>query len=242
MQNYYSLKTQIDYSQVDVNYHYRLDCAVSDFQKITAFHSEEMGVDGKTIAEKSGAFWVLSKLKFKIFDLPVIYDNVVLTTFPTDYSLVRFMRDYNVCANDKTLISGKSEWCTLDSVSKAIRKTNTVCYPFDMEHKKSEAICSDFIRNREEVCESDFNHTHQSLYTDIDSNGHTNNVAYVRMALNCFSPEELGTNVKEFEIHFLSQTYYKDFVDVYKKATEYGYYIEGKQNNKKIFSCMISVK
>ena len=60
------------------------------------------------------------------------------------------------------------------------------------------------------------------------------------MALNVFSPEEfISQNFTEFEIHYLSQTYYGDEISVYKKKTDYGYYIEGKKDNKTTFLCYL---
>jgi hypothetical protein len=107
-----------------------------------------------------------------------------------------------------------------------------------MEHRLDLSGAGEFTRKREEVTETDYCNTHVSRFVDIDPNGHTNNVAYARMALNAFSPTEFASlNFTEFEIHFIAQSYYENEIKVYKKKTDYGYYVEGKLNGKTTFMC-----
>ena len=112
-----------------------------------------------------------------------------------------------------------------------------------MPHRDFLSGAGDFIRVRENVSEEDFNHTHKCLFTDIDTNKHTNNIAYLRMALNCFTPDEFETfNLEDMQITFLSQTFYGDEIKIYKKETENGFYIEGKLNDKAVFNCIFTHK
>ena len=112
-----------------------------------------------------------------------------------------------------------------------------------MPHRSDFSGAGEFSKKKEQTCQEDFCYSHKVLFVDIDSNQHTNNIAYVRMALNAFIPEEFD-NIKldEFEIYFLSQTFYGDSVDVYKKKTEYGYFIEGKKDGKTVFNCVLKAK
>ena len=100
---------------------------------------------------------------------------------------------------------GSSEWCTLDYDTRMPRKSSSVCYPSDMVHREDESGAGAFVRVKEKVSEDDYVYTYRSMFVDIDSNKHTNNVAYVRMALDTFSPEEfssLSHSIKEVAIAF----------------------------------------
>ena len=216
MENTYTLSSLVNYSDVDSNGQMRFDAIASAFQMVTGFHSKEMGVDGVTTVKKSNAYWVLSRIKFKIFKLPRLDENLQLETFPTTVSAVKFARDFNIHVNGEVAVAGVSEWCTLDVDTKAIRRTNTICYPFDMPHRTDRSGAGEFLKIREDVSEEDFCYMTKSLFVDIDTNLHTNNVAYVRMALNCFSPQEFGAQFSEFEIAYINQTYYGDEISLYK--------------------------
>lgn len=243
MNNSFSLKHTVNYSEVDVKYRLRFDSILSTFQKITFFHSTDMKIDAPTMAKTSNAFWVLCKSKFKINKLPVLGDEIAVETWPTIVSPLRFYREYLIKEQNAVAIAGSSEWCTFDLTTRAVRKTSTIVYPFDMPHRQDKSGADDFSKIKESVTIDNFSHTHVSSFTDIDANMHTNNVAYVRMALDTFSPEEfVNENFTEFEIYFNSQSFYKDEINVYRKKTDYGYYVEGKTGEKSIFNCVLKTE
>lgn len=240
MRNTYKYNHQVNYSEIESNNKLRLDCVSAHFQQVTTFHAKEMAIDGETTSKKSNAYWVLSRIKLKVFDIPSLYDQVEVETYPVYLTAVRFFRDYKLNMNGKCIIAGTGEWCTLDKDTLAIRRTDSICYPRDMEHRTDRSGAGEFLKIRESVDESHFNHIEYSRFCDIDSNNHTNNVAYVKMALNCFNPKEYANiKVDEIEITYNAQTYFGDEISVYKKKTDYGYYIEGICNDKKTFTLVI---
>lgn len=243
MQNFYKTKYKVQSTEVDSNWKMRIDYIAQLFQAITGTHSIEIGVDGPTLLEKSNAFWVLSKFKLKFNRLPVMDEVLTAETWPTTVKGVRFNRDFLLCKDDETLVMGTSEWCTLDYTTKEIRRTNSVCYPTDMPHRDYSSGAGEFIRVRETVSDEDFNHTHTCRFVDIDTNKHTNNIAYLKMTLDCFSPDEFEKlNLGELQISFLAQTFFGDEIKIYKKQTNFGFYIEGKCDNKSVFNCVLGVK
>lgn len=243
MNNDYKIEHKIKLSEVDENYHMRLDHVMTHFQNITGLHSFEMEIDGKTMQEKSNAFWVISKMKVKIHSMPQFEETVTIETWPTFAKGVRFGRDYTICNENQLLVSCSSEWCTLDCDTKRPRRVESVHYPHDMLHRQDRSNAGDFLQAKESVCDADYNHTHKVVLTDIDVNQHTNNIAYIRMALDCFSLEEFGDlHIDEMQISYITQSYYGDQVTLYKKQTDYGYYIEGLCDDKTIFRYVMLCK
>ncbi len=241
MQNYYKTDYTIKYSEVDSNYKLRIDRILDFFQDITGTHSKEMGIDGPTMLATSNAFWILTKIKMTIEELPKFDDTVQLETWPTTIGGVRFKRDYAIHKDGEKVVMSSSEWCTLDYDTRLPRKASSVCYPTDMIHRSDESGAGAFIRVKETVSEDDYVYTYQSMFVDIDSNKHTNNVAYVRMMLNAFMPEEWEMfNVKMMQIAFTSQTYFGDEIKIYKKNLENGFYIEGQHDGKQVFNCILA--
>ncbi len=243
MNNAYKFDYTVKYSEVDSNFNLRLDHIVSHFQDITGLHSSEMGIDAQTLLKNSNAFWVLTKLKLKIERLPRFDEIVEIETWPTMVSAVRFNRDYAINKDGKRIIMGASEWCTLDYTDRKIRKTSSICYPHDMPHREDRSGAGEFLKIRETVCDADYNHAYRSAFVDIDTNKHTNNITYLRMILNCFSPEEFqALKIDALQINFLAQTFYGDEIVTYKKKTDNGFYIEGQHNGKSVFNCFILLK
>lgn len=243
MNNTYKIDYKVKYSEVDSNYLMRLDHIVTHFQDITGLHSNEMEIDGKTLLEKSNAFWVLTKLKMRIHQFPKFDELVEIETWPTVAKGVRFGRDYIISKDGTPLISGTSDWCTLDYETRKPRRVDTIHYPHTMPHRDDRSDVGDFLRIREAVDDKDFNHIYRSSFVDIDTNHHTNNIAYLRMILNCFTPEEFNElPLDELQISFLSQTFYGDEITVYKKKTGYGFYIEGQCNKTGVFNCVLLLK
>lgn len=240
MNNTYKINHQVKYSEVDSNYRMRLDHIATHFQDITGLHSNEMEIDGKTLLERSNAYWVLTKLKMRLHRLPAFEQTVEIETWPTVVKGVRFGRDYRISKDGKPLISCISDWCTLDHDTRKPRRVDTIHYPHTMPHREDRSAAGDFLRMREAVEQRDYHHTYRSSFVDIDTNEHTNNIAYLRMMLNCFSPEEFkGLPLDQLQVSFLSQAFYGDEILIYKKKTDYGFYIEGQCNGISVFNCLL---
>lgn len=243
MNNTYKLKHTVSYSEVDSFYKLRLDYIFSHFQNIADLHSKEMGTDGEALLQKSNVFWVLTKVKLKIAEFPRFSDGLTIETWPLKAKGIRYDRDFCLSNREKTLVMGSSEWCTLDYTTHKLRRVDSVAYPQDMPFREDRSGAGEFIRTKESVCDTDLHHTYRSSFVDIDTNKHTNNVAYLRMVLNCFSPDEFETiKINEFQINFLAQTFFGDEIKLYKKKTEYGFYIDGRCNETIVFTCIISLK
>ena len=243
MKNFLQTTQIVNYSEVDVAYRLRYDSILSIFQKITLMHSTELKVDAPSLLKNSNAFWVLCKSKFKINRLPIMNDQLTLKTWPTVVTPLRFYREYVISCNENEDIVGTSEWCTFDYTTRTVRRSNTIAYPYDMEHITKSSGAGDYSKKREAVGDCDFSHSHVSKFVDVDPNNHTNNVAYVRMALDTFSPDEfINIDFTEFEIYFNNQSYYGDKINIYRKKTDYGYYVEGKILDKTIFTAIFKTK
>ena len=127
----------------------------------------------------------------------------------------------------------------LDASNLSLRKADSIKYPRDIEHLNDNVNVLDFTRFSQKVVEDDFYYSYKTVFTDIDCNGHVNNIAYARMSLNLFSPEEFDKgNFNSFEIHFVSQTYFGEEIKIYKKSEEGKVYVEGIKDNKTVFKAL----
>ena len=238
MKNKLTINTQAFASQCDKNQTLRHDAILSIFQDLATAHSTVMKVDYKTLKDECNAFWVITKLKFK--KVGKIYHNqpVTLETWPIKPDLIRFLRDFHV-TSETGEIHGSSEWCMLDGTTHSIRRLNTVCYPVDLVHEQKRADVSPFIKLNEQTTEQDLSYVYKAVLSDIDMNGHVNNVSYAKMALNAFTVDEFySLDLNAFEIHFISQSYFGNEISIYKKVVNGNVYIDGKIDGKQVFKCL----
>lgn len=238
MNNLHELKTTVFASQCNDKQILRTDAILNFFQDLATEHAIELKTDYNSLKAASNAFWVISKVKFKKVGKISHHDGVTVSTWPIKPQSIRFFRDYNI-KGENGEIHGTSEWCVLDFNSMQLRRLETISYPTEMEHIEKRAEVSPFLRLREEINEENYSYTYKAEYSDIDVNGHVNNVVYSKMALNTFTPNEFDEkNYNAFEIHFLSQCFLGNEIKIYKKQLETGVYIEGKVEDKSVFKCL----
>ncbi|MBE5756598.1 MAG: hypothetical protein E7342_02245 [Clostridiales bacterium] len=231
-------KQNILSKQVDFNLNLRFDEILGIFQDITTTHSKLMGVDYENMLKNSNAYWVLSKMKFKLDGLFKSGDEIVAITWPLAPSTFRFIRDYKILG-EKGEILGRSEWCVLDAITLRLRKLDSVCYPKELEHLNNAVDLTEFTRFTEEFSIEDYLTEYKAVFTDIDCNKHVNNLSYAKMALNTFSLEEFESfNFNAFEIHFISQTFFEDKIKLYKKVFDDRVCVLGEKNEKPVFKAL----
>ncbi|MBO5926031.1 MAG: hypothetical protein J6Q38_00520 [Clostridia bacterium] len=239
MKNTFSLTKQITSTSIDYENKMRFDTLLSSFQDVAIFHSNEMGVGFYDFLKSSNAIWVLTKVKLYAPKMPMLTETVKFSTYPTDISALRFIREFTASGDMGGIAVGHSEWCVLDATTKSLRKANSLNYPFNLE-RRTDNVGLEFDNMRYEA--TNLVYTYKVKLTDIDCNMHTNNVAYARMALNAFDLNEYSNyNFNAFEIKFASQSYYGNEIEIYKNQIEENkVFITGRIKDKCIFSALLS--
>jgi len=241
MKNYHREKHIINDSQIDCCNKVSVYEIVKMIQTTTYNHSQKINLGHEDMLKHSNAFWVISKLKLKLGDSINPQDQVSVSTWTRPLSLVRAVRDSQIKNKNKILVKAIAEWCCLDYETKIIRKLNSIEYP-KLEMQKTEFHNMDFCK----FAEGDnvkCVYTKRILASDIDVNLHTNNLKYVNMAMDAFSVDELTRlTIKDFEIHFINQSYFGDEIKIYKSQHKKQFVIVGKVEEKTIFKVLITFK
>lgn len=230
----------------DTNLDHKMKLSLTEiirFLQVTTFnHSNDIGLDHKTMQEKSNAFWVITKMKLKINKPIFSGDKIKVSTWTQPLSTIRAIRDFKIKQNNSVVAKAMTEWCCLDYNTRRIRKLNSIVYP-DLEMVEKSSSGLEFSKDIVEFKENDYVYTRSIKATDIDINNHTNNLKYNYMALDAFTIDELNSfDIKEYEIHFVNETKLGDEVVVYKKKKGLNYYIEGRKDNLTVFKSIIKTK
>lgn len=221
MQYQYSKKYQIGFSQLDSSFRLGVSNALTLVEDMMTEYFGTIGSDNVLLMKEYQAIWVLTKTRIEFQHFPSWRDVVLSTNYTINLKSIRTeIESIFTNENNETLFVAKQEICPIDLETRKIRRINSISYPQDMECKKSK-LQNDFTKIQETFVEEDLDYSFHVLFSDVDHNFHTNNVAYVRFILNSL-PSEFYQNhkIKAFEIHYINESREQEELRVYRKTKE----------------------
>lgn len=241
MKNYHSLKYLASDLDTDINQNLSCLNILKMFLRVTFAHSYAIELDHNTMLKRDNAFWVLTKMKYVLSHPIGVNQKLELKTWAHKPQAVRFVREYTIKNKNQICVQGLSEWCCLDSSTRALRKSSTIKYP-NLKMKEKNTNNLSFSNLKLDVNKENFVYTKTIQSTDIDENLHTNNLQYSIMALNALTLEELNSQIAEYEIYFACETQIGDKIDIFKIVKDNTIYVVGKTEDKTIFRTVIKCK
>ena len=218
MENILKKTYEISSDQVDFKRDYDLRHLLHDFHDLAGKQATLMGVDAEMIAEKHNAMWIVTRIRVDIDEMPVWKDAVSAETYPLTPGILRMEREAIFRRADGNPFAYlTSEWCVLDRTTGVPRRPSLIGYPSDTAVKER-AFTAGYSDLRIVTDEKDFAFFHIARVSDLDLNGHFNNVAYVTLAEDAFSSDFLrARRIKSFEIAFRAQSYEGETLKVYRR-------------------------
>ncbi len=193
------------------------------FQEVANIHSVILGAGyGDLLAQNK--IWVLLKTRYRIESQPHLSQTIKITTWPLPVERVYYGREYLVqdeVGND--LIKGSSIWTMVNL------KTGTVTlekWHFPGTFVKDRLFEDKMIKHTSPAYALKVG-THPVMPSEIDHNRHMNNAMYANIIFDTLDLGD-GEEIRQMEIHFESQTKKGTVIDVYRKDTEIGKFVFGK--------------
>ena len=230
----HSAKMVLYSSHFDMNDRLSPKAFLNLFQDVAGVNAVEIGVGYEDLL-KNNLYWILSRVKFDVLKMPVPNQTVIVQTWPHEKGRIDFDRDFKILSEDgEVLVIGTSKWCVIDTVNRALQRTDKVNYVGE--------ICPDInyagkfgkiMLPPEDKFEEVFTHTVR--FSDLDHNKHMNNTNYALLAANATTKQIFS----HFEINFLSECVIGDNIVVSLAKTEDGEFIVGKNGDKVSFSVLM---
>ena len=204
-------------------------------QEIASDSADALGF-GQNFLGPLGQAWILSRMKVDFLDYPSWRDDLDLWTWHRGEDGLFFIRDYKlVDGQGNTKIRATSSWVILDLKERKIVRSEAPCNP---ETICQETVYDDAADHKDTVCQKvraprgvEFEHVYDHVvrYSDIDKNGHTNNVQYTVWAMDCFDVRFLVENrLKSLEINFNREAMPGETVELHRyRENEATWYVEG---------------
>ena len=227
---------------MDANNKLSLQACMGLFQDIATEHCIPLGWEHSQFMANNNAFWVVTKIKLQIDQMPTSGDNVTIKTWMAKPTAVKFERNCSITKNKTPIVKAKMEWVVLDAVTHRPRGVKTINYPEGLKYLPQQALEDKFaqITLDQEATNKCLSRT--IYYGDTDLNNHTNNGVYSRFVLDCFDTNFLKSNaLTDYEIHFVNESHAGEVLDFYKQHLQNSeYLVEAKVKDKTIIKAKLT--
>lgn len=195
--------------------------AFTIFQGAASEHAEAIGVGGAAMA-KRGEFWLTVHTRVDFYERAYLMQTLTAETWPERCTpeSVRCFRGYRLTRGDACIARGRTQWAILGPESRILRFSESGFpdgFPFPDEAGIDEAPA----RLRDDFSPDELVYTHTARATDIDMGRHVNNVAYIRILLDCFTAKELVSGrIRSIEAHYASACFEGQRLGIYRKELD----------------------
>lgn len=226
----YKKNYHVDYGDADYFKRLKLSYLFNYFQNIAGLHSEITNLGIGKLQNEYGVAWVMIRMMLDINRMPGINEDISIETWPVSPKKMMIERNFIVRDMDgNILVSAISSWVILDLQKRQMVKIDSMIPQQHPEFIESKAIDRKF----EKLKPAGELHSVYKKYvgfSDLDINGHVNNVKYIDYILDCFSLDKHGKyNVKSIQINYVNEAVAGDTISLYKDTSEID------SSNKKVY-------
>jgi len=171
----------VRFGAIDKSDRLTMDAVFQYFQEAAICHAENLGVGREEMA-RTGQVWILSRITALIDRRPKYNETVTVRTWPRGGEKLFAMRDFDIRdKDDKAVVSGRSAWIILDMEKRRPLRPQSVMDRLPQNEGLNalppEAGGAAALTERDNLQKAS---ERKAFYTDIDYNGHVNNVRYVQ--------------------------------------------------------------
>jgi len=195
------------FGAIDKSDRLTLSAVFQFFQEAAISHAENLGVGREDMA-RTGQVWILSRISALVDRRPKYRETVTVRSWPRGGEKLFAMRDFDIRDKDDVpAVSARSAWIIVD-----IEKRRPLRPQFVMDNlPKNEglqalppeaggAAALAERGNLQKVSER------KALYTDVDYNGHVNNVRYVQWIEDTLDPRLLEKAEKmRLDVNYMNE-------------------------------------
>jgi len=171
----------VRFGAIDRSDRLTMDAVFQYFQEAAICHAENLGVGREDMAS-TGQVWILSRISVLIDRRPKYNETVTVRTWPRGGEKLFAMRDFDIRdKDDKAAVSGRSAWIILDMEKRRPLRPQSVMDKLPQNEglhaPPPEAGGAAALAEQDNLKKAS---ERKAFYTDIDYNGHVNNVRYVQ--------------------------------------------------------------
>jgi len=190
-------------------------------QEIATLHADKLKFGFHDMIRQNRG-WLLAQMKIRIDRFPAIHEQINVTTWSNGVEGRYATRDFRVTDEDEKIIAAaSSSWFVVDIKEKKICRLDE--YFREEDFTRIDWAVGGLPGRVRPISDADEETEVVARYSDLDINGHMNNVKYLELILDMFKTEfRLSHDIHEIEMNFLKETREGDVLGNMLKATEPG--------------------
>ncbi|MDR1575189.1 MAG: acyl-ACP thioesterase [Treponema sp.] len=190
-----------------------LDAVFQLFQEVAISHADNLGVGREDMA-RSRQVWILSRMSALIDRRPQYGETLTVRTWPRGGERLFALRDYDIRdASDAPVVRARSGWLIIDMDKRRPLRPQSVMETLPQNGGR-DALPSG-AAGLEERPGLQKTAARKAAYTDIDYNGHVNNVRYIQWIEDALDPallEQAGR--MRLDINYLNETFPGEMIEL----------------------------
>ena len=196
------------------------------FQDVATVHMHSFNKGNDVIPDQYNICWMYTKYLL-VLNREVNFDNTVdvETWIEKEKTTAVIRQAMEITQNGEFIAKGRLESCLVDMASRRLTKPAMIEFPMDVFEERHVDL-RPFMKLPKTSEGMEYIFTHCVRYSDLDRNNHMTNLKYVPLLMDAFESDFYDTNTLcEMEIHYLSQCFYREEVDIFKKPEGEGYLV-----------------
>jgi len=192
------------FSAIDRSDTMTLNAAFGVFQEAAVSHAENLGV-GREAMARTGQVWILSRMSVQVDRRPRYGEALTVRSWPRSWERLFAIRDFDMRdAQGHPAIRARSCWIIIDIEKRRPVRPQAALEGIPMnEGMDALAFVPAGLEERPSLQKTA---EQKAVYTDVDYNGHVNNVSYIRWIENAVEPALLeSARQSRLDINYMNE-------------------------------------
>jgi len=206
----------VRFGAIDRSDRLTLDSVFQFFQEAAISHADNLGVGREDMA-KTGQVWILSRMSVLVDRRPNYGETITVRTWPRGGEKLFAVRDFDIRdKNNTAAITARSMWVILDMEKRRPLRPQSVmdALPQNEGVNALPPNCAgpSGLEERSNLQKAG---ERTALYTDVDYNGHVNNVRYIQWIEDTLGPQILESAEKmRLDINYMNEIRMDEVIEI----------------------------
>jgi len=212
----------VRFGAIDKSDKLTLDAVFQFFQEAAISHAENLGVGRQEMASANQA-WILLRMSVLVNRRPNYCETISVRSWPRGWEKLFAIRDYEIRDKDDIpVVSARSAWLIVDMEKRRPLRPQSVMDNLPL-NEGLEAVSSGIqsVTSLEERSDLQKVSERKALYTDLDYNGHVNNVRYIQWIEDTIDRELLEKAEKiRMDINYLHEILGGEVIEIFSSPVD----------------------
>ena len=204
----------VRFAAIDKSDRLKLDAVFQFFQEAAISHAENLRVGREEMAG-TGQVWILSRMSVHIDRRPEYRETITVRSWPRGGEKLFAIRDFDIRdKNDIPVVSARSCWIIVDMEKRRPLRPQSVMDSLPQNDGINALTTTPAALSERGSLQK--TGEKKALYTDVDFNGHVNNVRYIQWIEDALDPLLLEKAAKvHLDINYMNEILSGEKIEIF---------------------------